>query len=51
MVTGVAPLLEAGANIVGACCGSTPAHIRAFRQAMDEYLQIGAHSRNENQTV
>ena len=51
MVAGVVPLLEAGANILGACCGSTPAHIRAFRQAMDEYLQIGAHSRNENQTV
>ena len=24
MVRGVVPLLEAGANIVGACCGSTP---------------------------
>ena len=32
--TGVVPLLEAGANIIGACCGSTPDHIRAFRQAM-----------------
>ena len=42
MVKGVAPLLEAGANIIGACCGSTPEHIRAFRQAMDAY---------ENQTV
>ena len=31
MVGGVVPLLEAGANIVGACCGSTPDHIRAFR--------------------
>lgn len=39
MVCGVAPLLDAGANIVGACCGSTPDHIRAFRQAMDEYLE------------
>jgi 5-methyltetrahydrofolate--homocysteine methyltransferase len=37
MVRGVAPLLAAGAAIVGACCGSTPEHIRAFRQAMDEY--------------
>jgi 5-methyltetrahydrofolate--homocysteine methyltransferase len=35
MVPGVAPLLAAGAGIVGACCGSTPDHIRAFRQAMD----------------
>jgi 5-methyltetrahydrofolate--homocysteine methyltransferase len=39
MVQGVMPLLEAGANIVGACCGSTPEHIRAFRKAMDEFLE------------
>ena len=38
MVQGVAPLLDAGANILGACCGSTPEHIRWFRKAMDEYL-------------
>ena len=38
MVGGVVPLLEAGANIVGACCGSTPDHIRAFRKAVDAYL-------------
>jgi 5-methyltetrahydrofolate--homocysteine methyltransferase len=37
MVQGVAPLLAAGANIVGACCGSTPDHIRAFRAAMDQF--------------
>src|SRR3954454_19216370 len=39
MVKGVQPLLEAGANIVGGCCGSTPAHIRAFRGALDAYLK------------
>ena len=39
MVKGLVPLLEAGANVVGACCGSTPEHIRAFRKAMDEYLK------------
>jgi len=39
MVKGVVPLLEAGANIIGACCGSTPDHIRAFRTAMDEYFE------------
>ena len=38
MMMGVRPLLEAGARIVGSCCGSTPDHIRAFRQAMDEFL-------------
>ena len=39
MVKGLVPLLEAGANIVGACCGSTPDHIRAFRTVMDEFLK------------
>lgn len=39
MVQGLPPLLEAGANIVGACCGSTPEHIRAFRKTMDEFLE------------
>jgi 5-methyltetrahydrofolate--homocysteine methyltransferase len=39
MVKGVRPLLEAGANIVGGCCGSTPEHIRAFRGAVDAYLK------------
>lgn len=37
MVRGVGPLIEAGANIIGACCGSTPDHIRSFRAAIDEY--------------
>jgi 5-methyltetrahydrofolate--homocysteine methyltransferase len=45
MVRGVVPLLEAGVSILGACCGSTPDHIRAFRHAMDEHLC------HENQTL
>ncbi len=50
MVRGVVPLLAAGVNILGACCGSSPDHIRAFRIAMDEFLtERGA--RHENQTV
>ncbi len=36
MAAGVAPLLEAGAAIIGACCGSTPEHIRAFRVVMTQ---------------
>jgi len=39
MAQGLLPLLEAGANIVGACCGSTPEHIRAFRRVMDKFLE------------
>jgi len=37
MAKGVCPLLHAGAAIVGACCGSSPAHIRAFRAAFDRH--------------
>jgi 5-methyltetrahydrofolate--homocysteine methyltransferase len=37
MVRGVVPLLQAGAAIIGACCGSTPDHIRSFRKAMDQH--------------
>jgi 5-methyltetrahydrofolate--homocysteine methyltransferase len=39
MGRGVVPLVETGARIVGACCGSTPAHIREFRRALDAYLE------------
>jgi 5-methyltetrahydrofolate--homocysteine methyltransferase len=28
-------LLDAGVSIVGGCCGTTPEHIRAFRQVLD----------------
>ena len=39
MVTGVAAMLDSGVNILGACCGSTPDHIRAFRMAMDQWTK------------
>ena len=29
-------LLSAGANIVGGCCGSSPAHLRLFRELLDK---------------
>lgn len=28
---------DAGAEIIGGCCGTTPAHIRAMRRALDEH--------------
>jgi 5-methyltetrahydrofolate--homocysteine methyltransferase len=40
MVQGVIPLLQSGVNILGACCGSTPVHIRAFRATIDAFLQL-----------
>jgi 5-methyltetrahydrofolate--homocysteine methyltransferase len=49
MVRGVAPLAAAGASIIGGCCGSTPDHIRAFRQALDRYM--AERTTRENQGV
>lgn len=33
MAANVAELIEAGANIIGGCCGTTPAHIAAMKDA------------------
>jgi len=37
MVIALPAALAAGAMIVGSCCGSTPEHTRAIRQAMDQF--------------
>lgn len=42
MVTGVVPILDAGVSILGACCGSTPDHIRAFRKVIDAHERARA---------
>ena len=39
MVIALPDVLAAGAMIVGSCCGSTPEHTRAIRQAMDQFNQ------------
>ena len=31
-------LMEAGATVVGGCCGTTPEHIAALRQVKEEVL-------------
>ena len=36
MTTELSALISAGANIVGGCCGSSPAHLRLFRKLLDE---------------
>ena len=36
MVSELPSLLDAGAGIVGGCCGSTPDHIRHFRELLDK---------------
>ena len=40
MVQGFPALLDAGVNIIGACCGSTPEHIRAFRTVLDQQAEL-----------
>ncbi len=35
MAARIPDLLDSGAYIIGGCCGTTPDHIRAFRQALD----------------
>ena len=37
--------IETGARLVGGCCGTTPAHIRAMRVAMDASLGTAAPAR------
>jgi methionine synthase I (cobalamin-dependent) len=44
MAARLAELLEAGVAMVGGCCGTTPAHIAAFRPVVDAWN--AAHGRN-----
>ena len=39
MAAAVPEALEAGVGIVGSCCGSTPDHTRAIRQALDAWVK------------
>ncbi|MBE0409359.1 MAG: homocysteine S-methyltransferase family protein [Anaerolineales bacterium] len=32
---------QAGAKVIGACCGSTPAHIKAINQALNSVAEVG----------
>jgi 5-methyltetrahydrofolate--homocysteine methyltransferase len=33
-------LIEAGARIIGGCCGTTPEHIKQIRGQVDQYLKV-----------
>jgi 5-methyltetrahydrofolate--homocysteine methyltransferase len=33
----VPSLIDAGANVIGGCCGTTPEHIAAIKKAVDDY--------------
>ena len=39
MASRIPLLIEAGANITGGCCGTTPAHIMAMKEAVDKYFR------------
>ena len=39
MVAELPALLHSGVNIVGGCCGSTPEHIRLFREMIDQHQE------------
>jgi 5-methyltetrahydrofolate--homocysteine methyltransferase len=39
MAAAVPEVLEAGATIVGSCCGSTAEHTAAIRRAVDEFVR------------
>ena len=41
MAARVPGLLEAGVTLVGGCCGTTPAHVRALRTALDAWTTSG----------
>lgn len=37
MAAFINPLIEAGVNIIGGCCGTTPAHISQIKQVVNQY--------------
>ncbi len=44
MAIGVPYVLQAGANIIGSCCGSTPEHTRAIRRIVSEFNRSTAQT-------
>lgn len=43
-------LAEAGARLIGGCCGTTPAHIRALAEALRDFEPVKKSVRNTNVT-
>ena len=39
-------LVKAGANIIGGCCGTTPAHIREIRKTLLQYFPDKLYAAN-----
>ncbi|CAN5899068.1 bifunctional homocysteine S-methyltransferase/methylenetetrahydrofolate reductase [soil metagenome] len=43
-------LAEAGARLIGGCCGTTPAHVRALSEALRDFVPAKKSARNTNVT-
>lgn len=43
-------LAEAGARLIGGCCGTTPAHVRALSEALRDFEPVKKTVRNTNVT-
>jgi len=43
--------MNSGASIIGGCCGTTPAHVAAMRQAIDSHLASSAGSQPSPPTL
>lgn len=41
MAARIADMVQAGVTVIGGCCGTSPAHIRAFRAALDRPAAAG----------
>ena len=39
MASYISLLIEAGAYLIGGCCGTTPEHIKAFREIVDSFVR------------
>jgi len=44
MATYVGMAIDAGARIVGGCCGTTPGHVAAMREAIDKHTKSDSPS-------
>lgn len=47
----VTPYVDAGARLIGGCCGTTPEHIKLMRKALDEYIRTHHKQSSEFQKI
>jgi homocysteine S-methyltransferase len=48
--TYIEPYIQAGARLIGGCCGTTPEHIAAMRAVIDQYIRSSASTHKPAQT-